>query len=443
TQGIRFCFESSYVLEPGAYVVVARNVDALREAFGLDAVVGSFEGQLSNDGERITLVDPEGNLVDSVRYEDSGEWPVGPDSLGFSLEKIVATAPSDDPMSWSDSGSIPRSGWQTISVSGRGTSERLMIYAEGAAEFLLDDFELVDLADPETNLLANGAFDSGLDGWTIDGNHAGSMWSSDAPGREERGIDAEALLLVATDRGGGTRNSVLTDSTVPIDRSGDATYRLTFRYRHLSGAPGLVVRMSGSSPSRGLYFQVGAGAVVTPGAENVAARSALPPFVSQIHRAPKEPTSSDEVTLSARVRGDPNQVILEISLPYTTEEPFEIEMLDDGLSGDGAAGDGIWAATVPPQPHNSVVTYRVIARSAVGERTFPSRTDPQGFYGYYVNDGAGDSKLRTFSIILPPSYGPPRSAFTSMNCTVYRECSFAFEGDLWFNVGVRRRGGSV
>ena len=60
-------------------------------------------------------------LVGGVRYEDSAEWPVGADGLGYSLEKIAPEATSDDPASWMDSGAADAGvepEWQTATSSG-------------------------------------------------------------------------------------------------------------------------------------------------------------------------------------------------------------------------------------------------------------------------------------------------------------------------------------
>src|SRR2546426_8271945 len=99
-QGIHFKFPEGVTLPPQGYLVVCRNLAAARDALALGSnAVGDFEGQLDNGGERITLFDPRGEIVDSMRYGDQGDWPVAPDGLGRSLEKIAPGAPGDDPAS--------------------------------------------------------------------------------------------------------------------------------------------------------------------------------------------------------------------------------------------------------------------------------------------------------------------------------------------------------
>src|SRR5574341_602335 len=71
----------SPVLAPGAFLVVCRDEAFIRSTYGITDTVGDFLGELSNDGERVTLVDGAGALVDSVRYEDDGGWPIAADGL--------------------------------------------------------------------------------------------------------------------------------------------------------------------------------------------------------------------------------------------------------------------------------------------------------------------------------------------------------------------------
>ncbi len=440
TQGIDFVFASDFVLEPGAFVAVCSNRQAVVEQFGVENAVGDFSGQLSNDGERITLVDAAGALADSVRYRDKGDWPVAADGLGHGLEKIVATAPSDDPASWDVSQVSGGDEWTTIDLFGRATSDRVYVYLAEAGELLLDDFSLRLLDDegvPGPELLPNGTFDTGLDPWLARGSHETSAWA------EGQGPDGSgALHLIATARGSGRTNGVSLETPDPLDRATDLTYHMRFSYRLLSGNDRLTVRLSGASPSRGLYYVRGLGEIASPGAPNGARADSVPPFVDQIGRSPREPTSENAVSVSARVRGEGvDRVTLQVTI--FEGESFELEMLDDGLAGDGAAGDGIWGVEVPPQAHDSQVTFRVVASSSTtGVREFPAFNDPTGVYGYYVNDEQPDSNLPVYSLMFPGAVNP-RSFVAALNCATYRPASFAYRGDLWFNVGVRRRGQSV
>mgnify|MGYP003867281915 CR=1 FL=1 len=47
--------------------------------------------------------------------------------------------------------------------------------------------------------------------------------------------------------------------------------------------------------------------------------------------------------------------------PYAT--PVALTMRDDGLNGDGAAGDGVFGAAIPVQAAGTIVSYSVTATS--------------------------------------------------------------------------------
>lgn len=86
TGGIRFGFPPGTSIPAGGYLVVAKHRPALLALahYGLtDAqVVGDYDGELDNDGERVVLEDADRRLVDEVIYDDRFPWPVGADGLG-------------------------------------------------------------------------------------------------------------------------------------------------------------------------------------------------------------------------------------------------------------------------------------------------------------------------------------------------------------------------
>ena len=102
-EGILFRFPSGTVLEAGGVLVVCANADAVRAAYGVENVVGNFVGLLDNGGERLTVVNHAGRVIQSVRYNDQGKWPVGPDGTGHTLVlKRVHLDPSE-PENWTSS----------------------------------------------------------------------------------------------------------------------------------------------------------------------------------------------------------------------------------------------------------------------------------------------------------------------------------------------------
>ncbi len=86
--GLDFIFESTTPLIPGDYVLVARSRDAFREAYGRSVLPEYvYDGSLDNGGETLTLIDPSGNAVASVTYDDAPPWPLAADGGGASLQR--------------------------------------------------------------------------------------------------------------------------------------------------------------------------------------------------------------------------------------------------------------------------------------------------------------------------------------------------------------------
>ena len=75
SQGVEFVFPNGSILQPGSFLVIARDSTAVKQHYGVQSVIGNYTGQLSNAGETIRLVDPLGETVLRFRYGTSGAWP--------------------------------------------------------------------------------------------------------------------------------------------------------------------------------------------------------------------------------------------------------------------------------------------------------------------------------------------------------------------------------
>ena len=108
TRGIRFTFPAGTTIEPGGYLVVAKDRDALLalSQYQLNPlqVVGNYDGQLSNSGETITLQRPDGSRADEVAYDDTFPWPSAPDAFGLGR-------------SWLDDSLLPLEQHQYLGIS--------------------------------------------------------------------------------------------------------------------------------------------------------------------------------------------------------------------------------------------------------------------------------------------------------------------------------------
>ncbi len=100
--GVDFAFAQGAVIGVGTSIVLSSNLDP--DGFALRypgvPVFDTFRGGLSNRVERLALLDPNGNVIESVDYRDDQGWPEAADRDGRSLERLDANGDPDDPLNW-------------------------------------------------------------------------------------------------------------------------------------------------------------------------------------------------------------------------------------------------------------------------------------------------------------------------------------------------------
>ncbi len=96
--GINYTFPGGTILDPGAYLVVAKTPSA--------GQLGPFGGSIDNGGERLILFNQSGRLMDEIDFSDGGQWPDCPDGSGASLAKRVAYTSSGSPGYWTFSSQV-------------------------------------------------------------------------------------------------------------------------------------------------------------------------------------------------------------------------------------------------------------------------------------------------------------------------------------------------
>ena len=101
--GITFRFaENSPSLASGAYLLLINdaNAQAFQARYPGVRISGIYEGNLSNGGERLALIDRNGETVISVDYDDRGAWPSESDGDGYSLVFENSNGDPDSPANW-------------------------------------------------------------------------------------------------------------------------------------------------------------------------------------------------------------------------------------------------------------------------------------------------------------------------------------------------------
>jgi spore coat protein CotH len=84
--GVSFTFGPNTSIDPGGYLVIAKDPDALLAvgAYALSApqVVGPYLGALANGDESLVLQRDDNSVADTMEYDDGFPWPIAADALG-------------------------------------------------------------------------------------------------------------------------------------------------------------------------------------------------------------------------------------------------------------------------------------------------------------------------------------------------------------------------
>lgn len=111
--GVYFEFADASIihLDPGQRLFLVKNTEAfvMRYGSGLP-VAGNFTGSLSNDGERLEIVDESNQVIQDLIYNDREPWPEEADGKGrYLVLKTTQKAGPDNPEQWraSQEGEMP------------------------------------------------------------------------------------------------------------------------------------------------------------------------------------------------------------------------------------------------------------------------------------------------------------------------------------------------
>jgi Lamin Tail Domain/CotH kinase protein/Putative Ig domain len=380
--GVSFNVPGGTVLPASGYLVIANNAEQLRAHYpGLTAVncLGNFSGRLANDGERLELNKPDqivgtnalGQtvtdtihiLVDEVTYGSGGRWGRWAGGGGSSLELRDARADRRLASNWANSDESTRSDWVTVEATGTmdngwADAYQLHVTLEGAGEVLLDEVEVIPAGG--ANLIANGTFETGTDGWVFQGNHNQTGWES-GEGFHSSG----SLHLRATGRGDTGSNRVRTQ--LPYTLTSGTTVTLRAKARWLKGNPNLLLRL------RGNWMEAFGSALSldhfgTPGAPNSTAAANVGPAITTVSHHPTLPAAGQSVLVTARV-DDPDGLAF-LALNYRIDPSTNYLTL--AMTNNGA---GWFSAVLPGQAGGVTAAFFLQASdngSPPATSTFPN-----------------------------------------------------------------------
>ncbi|WDE12555.1 ExeM/NucH family extracellular endonuclease [Thalassomonas haliotis] len=154
-----FTITQDVIIPMGSYAVLGKSTDTVLNG-GINVVYAYGDGMaLSNGSDEILLVSPEGEVVDTIAYDNGNEWP---DPNGASMTLISATTDN--------------------SLGGNWTTESEQNYAEGnfgtpgtgeatfelvITEVMQNPSAVADSAGEWFEVLNKGAIAVNINGWTL------------------------------------------------------------------------------------------------------------------------------------------------------------------------------------------------------------------------------------------------------------------------------------
>ena len=450
SSGIGFTFPPGAGIAPHGFLVVAQNPDAVRAAYGVEAI-GPWNGRLDNDGERLTLQNSAGEVVDTVGYGAGFPWPTAAAGGGASMELLHPRLDNDLGGSWRSSVRFSRGRHEVFVPSGdgewawrKGTSEpsspsgawrqlsfRLdstwqrgtapFGYGDGDDRTVLRDmpgrytsvymrrtFKLAEGAIPDTLLLRIYS-DDGAVVW-INGVEVARLRVSAGPQR----FDSSTI------RNHEARwESLLVENAIAFLRSGTNVLAVHGLNGSLASSDFSIDAELSTPPSSAIPPRP------TPGRRNSAFSESVPPQVRQVAHVPELPKSGEAVHIRAKVTDSDG--VESVQLLYQIVEPGDyirrndprytthwkrLTLVDDGKGADATAGDGIFTAQLPGsvQRHRRLVRYRIQATDRKSAAvTVPYADDEQSNFAYFTYDGAptwrgadrpGETPAKMFSASL-------------------------------------------
>ncbi|MGK0188281.1 MAG: hypothetical protein ACI9R3_004073 [Verrucomicrobiales bacterium] len=425
--GVTYTFPEGTSIEAGGYLVVARDVEAVRAAHGVTAL-GPWEGRLRNNGERLELENAERKRIDVISYGLAFPWPTGSAAGGGSMELINASLDNDLGGSWRYSQPSSPLGELTYitesSDSWRyrpGDSEasdppdawRGTTFAEGD-DWLTGQTPIGFARTPATD----GPFNTVLDAMQTSYSSLYLRHTFDIAQGE---LPSSLLLRYRIDDGvivwinGGEVERYKVDAgELAFDATASASGEVSAGWQEVTINGGALVEGTNvvaahafNSSIGGSDFSVDVSLIrqaepepepqPTPGRQNSVLAANAPPQTRQVEHSPKQPKASEPVTVTVKVT-DPDGVG-RVTLLYQIVEPGDyIRSTDDAFEENWMPlpmadpdGDDVFEIEVPApvQVNRRLIRYRIeVEDTATNSVRVPYADDPSLNFAYFVYDGA-------------------------------------------------------
>jgi CotH kinase protein/Lamin Tail Domain len=437
SNGVGFTFPPGTSIPAGSFLVIAGDGEHVAEHYEISNVIGNWSGRLSDGGERISLNDETGTLIDTVRYNDTGGWPVAADGQGSSLECMNPYVDNDDPANWRAARGVSGGNWRLYNLAMPGTAlagrNTVYFYLDGAGECLLDEVEVI-LSGSNENHLKWGDFESpdlelgDIYSWRATGNHIQSTLTNDTI------ISTTAVHIIATDGGAAGITNSFHQLIMPRPIQVGKTYFVRFWVKFLTNETKLHVSFHGSS-EQGVVSANQLNSPYTPGAYNNRSTSNLPPYIDMVECEPQTPRPNEDAVIRARIADSDGIAAATVEYEVIRGSSGFIAMADDGNGGDLVAGDGIFSAIMPRQSNERVTRYWIEAEDNTGvTQRYPEPSEPTPNRAYFTWDRPPGTPLRIVWIHFETN------DYNSISGTNEVPCTIVVDGVVYDRTRARYRG---
>ena len=401
-EGIDFTIPPGTTIQPDGYLVVAADADWMRAVYGAIPVIGNFDGQLSNQGEWVRLVDARGNLADEVDYLQGGNWPSLANGGGSSMELRNPLMDNGLASAWSDSDESNKTPfaqyrysdvYRQLTTLGAVTDyKELNLNLVGDSHVVLRNIQ-VRQNGTGSNLIINGdkmsIDDKSANGWLAQGTHYASH------------LEGGLLHLIADGHGDNRPNRVEIDVTAMQQ---NLTYEISFDARWVSGASRMIVQTWDHSIATNIALPVPDN-LGTPGFRNSRFIPLPAPQVDTLLHDPAVPAQGQTVRVTAHVAS--TSLFPKVLLFHRLDNRdgngswSSKPMYDDGGSGgDVRAGDGIYTTQLTEYGKNGQVVQFYVEAQANGQASQMPKagSDRPAMYVVDTPMGAGDLRRMRFVV---------------------------------------------
>lgn len=477
-RGIDFQFPAGTVLPPQGILLIADDTRRAAEVYQIpeSSFFGQFGGGLSNGGERISLLDCDDVIIDTVRYQDISPWPITPDGLGASLERSCVSPEFDLASDWRSSPpDSPTPGMPNLNNDCTPLPSLPLRMTEIAYHPFTDisdekDFEFVEILNVSEQSVA-------MDTWGLTGDIQYQFQSETTlqpgevivvAGNPQRLIslyNIAANLVVGPYSGhlpNGGGDVIL---YAPDGRAADwVEYDDDFPWPSLADGYG-TVEGKGHSLERlclkksghdAVHWKVSGTDEPSPGMVPVSDGCEDQPLVPAIQMDPEVVTSDTEplLTITLAQGSQVTGVHIEywVDDPEFGNEPVEsIPMIRSPILDLEMDATDSWEARMPSFPVHSIVRYRILVDRGAGTEVISPRMDGDvyAWHAWFVQASGGSGHLPTYHLFLSSTdwsqlinwTGPGRVSGSTPNPNWNNEVSAVFVADgVVHDVTVRHQG---